>query len=162
MDIFGSKVNIWNVSWTRVTAFIFDSANGCSCESVEVLDTENVSTRGVITSIINVGWQYLYIPKIQRCSFWSLGLDELFHPTFYWANDYLSMLGLKLVHVSKSDPRATCPIEILSLNISFDNQRWLWQLIYLWKIDNAESRFTNVSGLIIEILWTCFALFSYD
>ena len=27
-----------------------------------------------------------------------------FYPTLYWACDYLSMLGLKLIHVSKSGP----------------------------------------------------------
>ena len=29
-----------------------------------------------------------------------LGMDKWFHPTFYWAWDYLSMQGLKLKHVS--------------------------------------------------------------
>ena len=32
---------------------------------------------------------------------WCLGTDKQFHPTHYWACDYLSMLGLKLSHVSK-------------------------------------------------------------
>ena len=52
-----------------------------------------------------MGWNYLSIPKLQRCNRWSLGMDKWFHPTLYWACDYLSMLGLKLNHVSKSGPR---------------------------------------------------------
>ena len=41
----------------------------------------------------------LSIPKLQRYNRWSLGMDKKFHPTFHWARDYLSMLGLKLIHV---------------------------------------------------------------
>ena len=43
----------------------------------------------------------------QWCNHWSLGMDKSFHPTLYWACDYLSMLRLKLIHVSKRDP--WCP-----------------------------------------------------
>ena len=50
-------------------------------------------------------WKYLSIPKLHRCNRWSLGMDKLFHPTLYWACNYLSMLGLKLNHVSKRHPR---------------------------------------------------------
>ena len=46
-----------------------------------------------------------YIPKLQRFHSWSLGIDKQFHPTIYdWCN-YLSMLGLKLFHVSKRGHR---------------------------------------------------------
>ena len=31
--------------------------------------------------------------------------DKLFHLTFYWAYDYLSMLEIKLIHVHKMGPR---------------------------------------------------------
>ena len=48
-----------------------------------------------------MGWNYLSIPKLQRCNCWSLGMDKLFHTTLYWACDYLSILGYKLNHVSK-------------------------------------------------------------
>ena len=44
---------------------------------------------------------YLSISKLQRLHRWSLGMDKCFHPTFFWACDYWSMLGLKLDHVSK-------------------------------------------------------------
>ena len=46
-------------------------------------------------------WNYLSIPKFQRLHRWSLGMDNKFHPTLYWPCDYLSMLGWKLIHVSK-------------------------------------------------------------
>ena len=52
-----------------------------------------------------MGWNYLSIPKLQRCNRWSLGMDKWFYPTFYWARDYLSMLVLKWIHVSKRGPR---------------------------------------------------------
>ena len=42
---FWSKVNIWNVNCAWATAFIFET-NRCSCESVKVFETENVSTWG--------------------------------------------------------------------------------------------------------------------
>ena len=32
------------------------------------------------------------------------GMDKHFRPTFYWAGDYLFMLGWKLIHVSKWGP----------------------------------------------------------
>ena len=42
-------------------------------------------------------------PKLQRCNRWILGMDKWLHPTLYCACDYLSMLELKLIHVSKWD-----------------------------------------------------------
>ena len=46
-------------------------------------------------------WNYLSIPKLQRCSRCSLGIDNWLYPTLYWARGYLIMLGFKLNHVSK-------------------------------------------------------------
>ena len=46
-------------------------------------------------------WNYLSIPKLQRCNRWSLGMDMSFHSTLCWQCDYLSMLGLKLIYASK-------------------------------------------------------------
>ena len=50
----------------------------------------------------SVGWNYLSIPKLQRCNRWSLGMEKQFHPTEYYGCNYLSMLGLKLNHASKN------------------------------------------------------------
>ena len=43
-------------------------------------------------------------------------MGKAFHPTLYWACDYLSMLGLKLIHVSKRGP-----------GTFFYNRDWLCQ-----------------------------------
>ena len=51
-------------------------------------------------------WNNLSIPKLQRCNRWSLGMHKWFPPTLYWVCDYLSMMGLKLIHVSKRGPRS--------------------------------------------------------
>ena len=52
----------------------------------------------------SVGWNDLSIPELQRLYHWSLKMDKYFHPTLYWACDYLYMLGLELNHVSKRSP----------------------------------------------------------
>ena len=46
-----------------------------------------------------MGWKCIYIPKLQRCN--RLGMDKWFNPTLYWACDYLSMLEIELIQVSK-------------------------------------------------------------
>ena len=46
----------------------------------------------------------LSIAKLQRLHRLSLGMDKWFHPTHYNGCKYLSMLGLKLNHVSKRGP----------------------------------------------------------
>ena len=65
----------------------------------------NPSTDKKLHPLQYLGWNHWSIPKLQRCNRWSLGMDMLFHPTFNWACDYLSMLGLKLNHVSKRGNR---------------------------------------------------------
>ena len=52
----------------------------------------------------SVGWNYLSIPKLKRCCRWSLVMDKLFLLTLYRVCDYLSMLGLKLILVSRKTP----------------------------------------------------------
>ena len=44
-----------------------------------------------------MGWNDLSIPKLQRCNRWSLGI----YVTLSWECNYLFMLGLKLIFVSK-------------------------------------------------------------
>ena len=60
-----------------------------------------------------MGWNYLSIPKHQRCNCWSLGMDKQIHPILCNGCSYLSMLGLKLNHVSKSGHRCSLQ-ELLS------------------------------------------------
>ena len=52
-----------------------------------------------------MGWNALSILKLQRLHRWSLGMDKLFHPTLHKGCNYLSMLGLKLIQVSKKGSR---------------------------------------------------------
>ena len=54
--------------------------------------------------MISAWWHYLSIPKLQRLHRWNLGMDKYFHPTLYWAGDYLSMLGFKFIHISERGP----------------------------------------------------------
>ena len=46
----------------------------------------------------------MYSLKLKRLCRWSLVMDKHLHPTIYNGYDYLSTLGLKLIHVSKKDP----------------------------------------------------------
>ena len=41
------------------------------------------------------------IPKLQQCN----RMDKSFYPTLHSACDYLSRLGLKLIHMSEMGPR---------------------------------------------------------
>ena len=47
-------------------------------------------------------WHWLSLPKLpwMHCS--SLGMDKGFQLTLYWANDYLTMLELKLIHINNT------------------------------------------------------------
>ena len=44
---------------------------------------------------------------------WSLGMDKYFHPTLYNVCNYVSMLGLKVNHVRKRDPRYTRSVYLI-------------------------------------------------
>ena len=52
------------------------------------------------------GWNYLFIRRLQRCNSWSLGNNKQLPPTLHQVCDYLPILGLKLIHVSKSGLRS--------------------------------------------------------
>ena len=53
----------------------------------------------------SVGWNYLFIRKLQRLFCWILEMDEQYHPTHYNGCDYFSMLGLHSIHDSKIGSR---------------------------------------------------------
>ena len=52
----------------------------------------------------NTGFNYLSIPNLQWCNRWSLGMDKLFHPPLYNGYNYLSILGLQLIHICEWGP----------------------------------------------------------
>ena len=59
------------------------------------------------TSLYITVWHEITYPF--QC--WTLGMDKLFHPTHCNGYGYLSMLGLKLIHVSKKGPKAINTVE---------------------------------------------------
>ena len=89
--------------------------------------------------LYSVGWKYSSVPKLQRLQRWNLEMDKWFYFTLYWACDYLSVLGFKLIHVTKRGPRSFvndavphCGIltPFVALNLG---HRWLrWLLIARW------------------------------
>ena len=71
----------------------------------------------MITPIIKCGMKLLIHFQTSTVQLLMFGMDKWFHTTLYWAPDYLSMLGLKLIHVSKralfSDKALPEPCELL-------------------------------------------------
>ena len=49
-------------------------------------------------------WDTIIHSQTSKVHRWSLEKDKWFHPTLYWACGYLSMLGLRLIHISKRGP----------------------------------------------------------
>ena len=54
-----------------------------------------------ISNHMHAGWNYLAIPKLQRLHRWSLELEKWLNHILYNGCNYLFMLGLKLIRVSK-------------------------------------------------------------
>ena len=52
-----------------------------------------------------MGWNYSSIMKLQRLHGWSFEMDKEFHSTPSNGCNYLSMLGVKLFHISKMSLR---------------------------------------------------------
>ena len=86
-------------------------------------------------------WNYLSIPKLQRLHRWSLGMDKQFHPIHYNGCNYLSMLGLKLNHVSK---RGHCrPYCIRFFDNTIDWTSINWVSIIDWDKVPVFPRYTD-------------------
>ena len=73
----------------------------------------------------NAGWNYVFIPKLQRCNRWSLWLDKQFHPTYYNGCNYLSEAVLKSIHVSKMAAGISC---LLNESLKVTNGIYLFEL----------------------------------
>ena len=76
---------------------------------------------------LSVGLNYLSIPKFQRCSRWSLRMDNYFNPTLYNGCHYLSMRGLQLNHVSKRGPRCS-PVRLRLRQCLFNQNRYRYHI----------------------------------
>ena len=71
----------------------------------------------VITCPVKHGMKLLIHYSLQRLHRWSSEMENKFHPTLYNGCNYLSMLGLKMIHVSK---RCSCNrCNISSITITF-------------------------------------------
>ena len=87
----------------------------------------------------------------QRLHRWSLGMDALFHPTLYWVCDYLFMLGLKLIHISKRGIRSPKDGGVRSNNIrliskmSSKNEEWynLESHTYIYVVCTMTSQWAS-------------------
>ena len=96
-----------------------------------------------------MGWNHLSTPKLQRCNRGSLGMDKLFHPIHYNGCNYLSMLGLKLNHVSKRGPRYENQLELPSLS-----DHWqLWSSICISSVCIPWSSYKHASTS--ALFWIC-------
>ena len=86
--IFCCKVNIWIVNFAREKSVHFQLKNGCSCEGVEVLERENVSTCEVLESPTPRGQS----PVVGGLKWWlSRGCKRPFHrEAQIWVKQYLA------------------------------------------------------------------------
>ena len=55
-------------------------------------------------------WEEFIYPFLQQKHHWSLGMDYSFHHIYYNGCNYLSMLGFKLIHFSKTGPWSKIPL----------------------------------------------------
>ena len=81
-------------------------------------------------------WDEITIPKLQWLHCWNLGIDKQVDPTLYWICDYLSMLWLKLIHVSKRGPWYGMIIMSSSYDVcftfAFAEMQAIWYICYNW------------------------------
>ena len=71
-----------------------------------------------------MGWNYLSIfRQTSTAQPLPFGMDKWFHTTLYWVCGCLSMLGLKLIHVSKRGPGTSALSDIILI---------LFDAVYVW------------------------------
>ena len=70
-------------------------------------------------------WDEKLLIHSQTLTPWSLWMGNWLYPTLYWACDYLYMLRLKLIYVSKNGPRTQC---VMSVSTSLLPQLNEWSL----------------------------------
>ena len=98
-----------------------------------------------------MGWNFLSIPKLQRLHRWSLGNKRNFTPQFimdylWLLDDYLSILWLKLCHVSKSGHRQRFLVVLSLLKTLCEYSTYV---LYLSKrIYNIEYEYNETWWLI--------------
>ena len=107
----------------------------------------------MITHILRYEINYLPFPKLKRCSRWSLGMDKQYHPTLYWAYDYLSMLRLNLIHVNEKTQDVFLEVNIIELivwvfiAISFQGSG-CWYEYYSFMMTSSNGNIFRDTGLL--------------
>ena len=115
-----------------------------------------------------MGWNYLSIPKLQRCNRWSLGMDKQFYPTLLWACDYLSMLGSKLIHVSKRGSSTSWGNgqDMGRMDASLRNNRLIWKflsfmVVFAISSDSTNPNWCETASLDMSPWWPLLVLLSW-
>ena len=99
---------------------------------------------------------YLSIPKLQRQRRWSLRRDEYFYLTFYNGCNYLYMLGLKSMHVSKRGPWPQCHRYVPDTSAGHLAPLWWGWLINdsIYKFQTSEvSQYLARYYMLLRILY---------
>ena len=86
-------------------------------------------------------WNYLSIPKLQQWHSWNLGIDNSSCFTVYWSCGYLSMLVLKLIHVSK--PLEKEHVYFLNINMYAENFKYIYIQSYILSAYNNLIFYTR-------------------
>ena len=100
---------------------------------------------------------YLSIHKLQRRNRWSLVMNKSFHPTFHNGCDYISMLGLKLTHLSKRAPGSSYSLSWYSECLHYlywsnahEDENWTQFNILIFAYKNERSLMHTV---LFSIQW---------
>ena len=92
-------------------------------------------------------WDEITFPSINYGATVEIGMDKQFHPTLYNGHNYLSVVGLKLNHVSKRGPwRHVRNCEVIGSLESWFHRRWNGSLERIWYCAAAHliiPRFIN-------------------
>ena len=103
-----------------------------------------------------MGWNYLSIPKLQQLHRWSLGMDKLFHPALHNGCNYISMLGLKFIHVGKWNSWGLVKkFHVLWVNNGYNNTSDLEPSAF--NLHTSKSRVPFVTNIWFGV--SCFVIF---
>ena len=105
-------------------------------------------------------WNYLSIPKRQRCYRWSFGMDKSSHRTVYYICDYLSMLMISaaITHISTRLPQSHSLLA-WRLSVGFEIWPpfgWRWPFVIGWSWYRLGLPCVTLHGLCtVQFLVEC-------
>ena len=103
-----------------------------------------------------VSYEIIYpFPNFQQRRRWSLGMDKFFYPTLCWSCNYLSILGLYFIYVSKRYARVLFKYKKhlsrwLASLIGYCHETTFWDS-YMWK-DGLFIR-TGINNQLTSCQW---------